>query len=126
MNKIVFSVAVLLVFAGCSPSGYVINSGNQSLTKPFVESIKKGKTTKQEILSSLGQPQFKTQNAVFGEMWTYSRYQEKHYAKDFFSGDTVSGWSVSVCITFDGDVVKDVTTAESSPFQTVTLEQLPK
>lgn len=123
MNKSVLLLAVLLV-CGCSPSGYIINSGNQNLTKPFLDSIEKGKTTKKEILSTLGQPQFKTSNAVLGEMWTYSRYQEKHYAKDFFSGDTVSGWSVSVCITFDGDVVKEVTTSEVNPFQTVTLQAI--
>jgi len=101
----------------------VINSGNQNLTKSFVDGIKKGKTTKQEISSALGQPQFKTNTGILGEMWTYSRSQEKHYAKNLFSGDQVSGWSASVCITFDGDVVKDVTTSEFNPYQNVTLQR---
>jgi outer membrane protein assembly factor BamE (lipoprotein component of BamABCDE complex) len=123
MNKTALLLAVLLV-CGCSPSGYIISSGNTNLTRHFIDSIEKGKTTKKEILSVLGQPQFKTNNDILGEMWTYSRYQEKHYAKNFFSGDTVSGWSVSVCIIFDGDIVKEVTTSEVNPFQTTTLQAI--
>lgn len=116
---------VVFLMSGCSSmsSGYVINSGNQNLTKAFVESVEKGKTTKQEIIAALGQPQFKT-NSGFGEMWTYSRYHEKHYAKNLFSGDEVSGWSVSVCFIFDGDIVKEVTSSEINPFQTVTLQAI--
>lgn len=122
MSRLALILAVLLV-SGCASSGYIIETGNKKLTKPFIESIEKGKTTKQEILSALGQPQFKTQAGILGEMWTYSRSQERHYAKNFFSGDEVSGFIASACITFDGDIVKDVTLSEVNPYQDVTLQR---
>ncbi|MEW5895642.1 MAG: outer membrane protein assembly factor BamE [Candidatus Omnitrophota bacterium] len=127
MKKVVL-LLLFLSLIGCGSLNYNINSGNSLLSKNNLEKIEKGGTTKKEVLALLGEPMMKTQSGVLGEMWTYSKSTQHHYSKNFwqycFIGKQVSIETISVCIIFDGDIVKDITISEVNPSQTLTYQKL--
>ncbi|EHA6622781.1 hypothetical protein JMB75_004475, partial [Salmonella enterica] len=77
MKKIIIVGFVFLTLAGCS------SVGNQSLKNETQESVKtkivKGKTTKQDVLASFGEPD--SRSLIDGEeQWLYTMYNSQSKA----------------------------------------------
>nr|WP_253906992.1 outer membrane protein assembly factor BamE [Brenneria sp. hezel4-2-4] len=80
MKKIIISVFVFLSLVSCS------SVGNQSLKNETQESVKtkiiKGKTTKQDVLASFGEPD--SRSLIDGEeQWSYTMYNSQSKATSF-------------------------------------------
>lgn len=116
MNRLIASVFFISTFliAGCSTSGNqrLKNETSQSLQSKII----KNKTTKSEIITTLGEPETKTTLDSGNEEWTYSMDNNQFDATTFipvvglltggsqtqaktleieFKGETVSKWSFS-------------------------------
>ena len=76
MKKLVCSIMLILLASGCAPSGHKLD---------FVklQQIEEGVTTKQEIISLLGDPTFITLNPEGSEIITYHYVQAKGKARNF-------------------------------------------
>ncbi|WP_323636977.1 hypothetical protein [Pectobacterium polaris] len=107
MKKIIIAALVSLSLVGCS------SSGNQSLKNETHESVKtklvKGKTTKQDVLASFGEPD--NHMVKDGEdRWFYTMYNNQMKATSFIPivGMFTGGNDMqlkSLFITFKGEKV---------------------
>lgn len=116
MNRFMISVFFISAFliSGCSTSGnqHLKNETAQSLQSKII----KNKTTKSEIITTLGEPETKTTLDSGNEEWTYSMDNNQFDATTFipvvglltggsqtqaktleieFKGETVSKWTFS-------------------------------
>lgn len=82
-------LAFIVFLAGCA-------TGTSPITQQQVSAIQRGKTTKEEIRKSFGEPRSVTATAG-GEMWMYD------HANSLFSTDAYQ----QLFITFSGNRVKD-------------------
>ena len=106
-KKIIILGFVFLAFAGCS------SVGNQSLSNETQESVKtkivEGKTTKQEVLASFGEPD--SRSLIDGEeQWSYTMYNSQSKATSFIpvAGLLVGGadsQTKSLTVSFEGEKV---------------------
>lgn len=110
------SLLLLVVFlSGCASSGYKINYGTSTLNQENVNTIVKGKTTKQQVLDTFGNPLSKT-SISSGEMWVYSRSTETATAKNFFSGTEYAVSAMGLSINFDENgIVNNYSVSEVNP-----------
>jgi hypothetical protein len=115
-----------LILTGCAtfpekqePASSPLTAGNVSLT------LKKGATTKAEVLKNFGAPNLVTKNRAADEVWNYNRMSfttrvgEDAGSVIFWSGSravsTATTKSFDLMITFDvNDVVKDYSIIQAS------------
>ena len=122
IGKIVACVTTLLMITSCATT----QAPQKSNLTPGVVStaIKKGLTTKAEIVKLIGSPNIITKNKAGEEVWTYSRQSFDSESGGFggglllFSGakafSSASSNSFDLIITFDGqDRVKDYSVISS-------------
>ena len=76
MKNLIFLIMLILLSSGCATSGHKLD---------FVklQQIEEGVTTKQEIISLLGDPTFITFNPEGNELITYHYVQSKEKARNF-------------------------------------------
>ncbi len=124
--KIVCAILMLLLCAGCATfpekrgeKTSPLSAGNVTMT------IKKGVTTKSEILKIFGAPNIVTKNRAADEVWNYNRMNyttrvgEDGGSLIFWSGSravsTSTTKSFDLMITFDSnDIVKDYSIIQAS------------
>lgn len=73
-NLAVFALLVMFL-SGCIPKSEPTSIKNSNLTHGQVQlTLKKGKTTKIEVLEAFGSPNITTIDASGNEVWTYQRH----------------------------------------------------
>lgn len=110
-----------LGLCGCLPNKVITyDYGANTLTQENIDKIIRGKTTKAEVSTILGNPQMK-QKSAFGEIWTYTRSITKMNA---FGGYVPDGSKTSsLSLTFDDNgVVKDINSFEMGSMMTGTVK----
>lgn len=106
--RITVAALVVALISGCALGQY-----GQQYDEAYIQHIRKGKTTKENILSNLGEPG--RRGVVNGaEVWSYFHYGEDNLAKNllatFKHGYGLAPVTVNaktLDITFRGNVVKD-------------------
>lgn len=110
---LVVGVIVTLSLSGCTT---VLTDGKK-FDMSMASGIKKGVTTKNDILAMFGEPNSKSQHEG-EESWRYF-YSESRadaliaYKATWGGGGKVNTASQSLSITFKGDIVQDYSTDES-------------
>ena len=129
VRPMLLTVGVLAVFsagtAGCkSPSAG--ETPKTSLTTGQVQmTLKKGLTTKAQVLETFGSPNITTRDGSGREVWTYQRHAEVErttsgYLTIIIAGESTSGFehssrSITLIIRFDeNDVVSDYNSMTTS------------
>lgn len=113
MQILVLRVCAVALCMSSIVSGCAMQSGREFDTA-YVDQIARGKTTKAEVRSHLGEPISVTTNAD-GEVWSYAHQQGQNWMGGVASAYTgkykMTGEGLT--IVFSGDVVKDFTYTKS-------------
>ena len=117
MNRLIFSILVVLALASCKSYKYGTdgNAQKSNLTMGVVkDKLVKGSTTQDEVLKLFGAPNLVSKNRANNEVWSYNKMsvERKAGSTDFFAGERASQSSSSrsfdLIITFDAnDVIMD-------------------
>lgn len=84
------SVLIIILISGCANTQQSNTLKNSELTHGNVQmTLKKGVTTKEQVLESFGSPNITTIDASEREVWTYQRH-----ATVANSSSSSSGWTV--------------------------------
>ena len=118
MKNIIIYASILLILSGCAAT-----AGNQNMNLKFntiKSEIKEGRTTKNEVRQSLGNPSSTTLTENGFEIWKYNYSRAVPQADAYipfarFVSSTVTVNSKEVTILFDKqDVVTKITTSEKT------------
>ena len=117
--RLMLSVCAAMTVATLLISGCVTSYGTK-VDADYVSKIERGKTTKAEIKSHMGNPQstMNSGNAVDNETWVYEYVNPGSISSMVvadFTGKRPGSNAQSLTITFSGGVVKDYTFTESGP-----------
>ncbi|GEM_PF-4133817 len=112
LTLMVFLSAMVLSAGGCA--GVITTGKNFDMRR--VSEIKKGVTTKNDILTMFGKPYSKSQSTI-GESWMY-QYSKSSFGifdgyKMFLGGVNATQPYQMLAITFKGDIVQEYQTSES-------------
>lgn len=100
---------ILMLIAACAL--VACTSYGKPVTEAQLDAIKQGVTTKEDLLSSFGQPLAVTRNSDGTQVMSWG------YAHVGFAGSSYKNQALSVILDASGKVVSYTTTDMSNPYQ---------
>ncbi len=118
--KLLLSLAVVILFAGCSSTPKPMEHKPTNLTFGAVKSqIKEGVTTQPEVIRLLGSPNMVSKNSQGFEVWTYSKTATQSESKNMGIGGGVGAAAGAFLGGLVGSASKAVDTTSVKTFDLV-------